>query len=60
MSGVPPIEPTADQRVAALTFRQMFLAFIMAGFTEEQALVLLAQQINQAWATWITNGQPDE
>ena len=45
----PPIEPTADQRTAALTMRQIYVALLNEGFTEPQSLhilgVMLAAQI---------------
>lgn len=32
------IEPSADFRIAARQIREMYLAFVEAGFTEDQAL----------------------
>lgn len=32
------IEPNGDFRTAAATIRQMYLAYMQVGFTEEQAL----------------------
>ena len=40
-----PIEPNAEMRVGAKTLRQMFLALIQEGFTEQQALVIIGQCI---------------
>lgn len=35
------IEPNGDFRTAAATIRQMYLAYVQAGFTEEQAMQLV-------------------
>lgn len=39
------VEPTARMRVMATQCWQMFVAYMQAGFTEDQALVLVLQQI---------------
>ena len=38
-----PIEPAADIRQMANALRQVFLALMAEGFTEQQALVLIGQ-----------------
>lgn len=41
------IEPSADMRQAAIVARQMFLALVEQGFTEEQALkVVIATMVS--------------
>lgn len=42
MSGFP-MEPDADKRVLANSLRQMFVALVAEGFTEQQALVIVGQ-----------------
>lgn len=39
------IEPSADARVAAATIRQLYLALLNEGFTEEQAMTLVKSMI---------------
>lgn len=41
----PKMEPNADMRSIANTMRQMYVALLDEGFTEQQALVLLGQTI---------------
>jgi len=41
----PKMEPNADMRAMANAARQMFVALVDEGFTEEQALILLGQTI---------------
>jgi len=43
--GLPPIEPSADMRQMALFHRQMFLAYTGAGFSDQQALMILGTMI---------------
>ena len=43
----PPMEPHADIRGMAGTARQMFLAYVEQGFTENQALYLVASIVGQ-------------
>lgn len=38
-----PIEPSADIRVAAHAVRQIYLALVTEGFTEQQALTIVGQ-----------------
>ena len=45
---IPPPELTADQRNGVTMMRGMFLAYVAAGFTEEQAMELLKAQITAA------------
>ena len=40
-----PTEPSADLRLMASTFRQMFIALTMEGFDERQALTIIGQCI---------------
>jgi hypothetical protein len=40
-----PIEPAADYRAMAYTVRQMFLALVQEGFSEQQALVIVGSII---------------
>jgi hypothetical protein len=40
-----PIEPSADQRQAALGLRGMYLALVQSGFTEAEAMHLIAQML---------------
>lgn len=40
------IEPSADMRVLAANLRQMFLALVREGFTEQQALTIIGQCIS--------------
>ena len=40
-----PREASADQRVFAKQFREMYLALVEEGFTEQQALVIIGQII---------------
>jgi len=42
---IPPPELDADQRAAVLAVRGMFLAYVAAGFTEEQAMDLVKTQL---------------
>jgi hypothetical protein len=37
------VEPSAEHRVFAKMVRQMFLALVAEGFTEQQALVIVGQ-----------------
>lgn len=46
--GLPPVEPSADMRQAALELRGMFLAYVGSGFTEKQALSLLGVMLANA------------
>lgn len=41
------IEPHADMREAATAIRQLYIAFIDAGFDEYQAMTLLIAQIGR-------------
>jgi len=43
-----PIEPSADARSLAHTFREMFIALTAEGFTERQALQLIAEMMKNA------------
>ena len=38
-----PVEPSAELRQMAATFRQIFVALVAEGFTEKQALVMIGQ-----------------
>lgn len=40
-----PIEPSADLRTFASFIRQMHIALVCEGFTEQQALVIVGQTI---------------
>lgn len=44
MKGYPQ-EPSADQREGARSVRQMWVALVQEGFTEDQATALMAQWI---------------
>jgi hypothetical protein len=46
----PKMEPNADVRSIANTLRQMYVALLDEGFTEQQALVLLGQTISASIA----------
>lgn len=43
-----PIEPHADMREAATVIRQLFVAFIDAGFDEHQAMTLVLAQMGRS------------
>lgn len=48
MSGrgnLPRVEPGADQRQAALSLRQLYVALVESGFTETQALTLVGEAV---------------
>lgn len=45
MAGIPPIEPSADQRIGAKAMRGLFLALVAEGFTEPQSLAILGHMI---------------
>jgi hypothetical protein len=40
-----PIEPSADSRALAHAFREMFIALTSEGFTERQALQIIAEMM---------------
>lgn len=40
-----PIEPSADARALAHTFREMFIALTSEGFSERQALYIIAEML---------------
>lgn len=40
-----PVEPSADLRAFASIMRQMFVALVDQGFTEQQALTIIGQAI---------------
>lgn len=42
---LPPVEPPADQRAAALQLRSLFVALVDAGFTDREALTLVAHVV---------------
>lgn len=44
--GNGPREPSADLRLAASGLHEMFTALLEQGFTEDQALTMLARVIN--------------
>ena len=48
MSGNGPIEPTADMRSVAVNSFQLFLALTLEGFSEHQALTLVAAVLTAA------------
>jgi hypothetical protein len=41
MGILPPIEPTSNTRSSAKQLRSIYLAFIEAGFSEEESFALL-------------------
>lgn len=41
MNGLPPVEPSADMRQGALATRGLYLAYVEAGFSEQEALCLI-------------------
>lgn len=43
MSTNGPIEPAADMREAANGLRQMYIALVQEGFSDQQALVIIGQ-----------------
>lgn len=45
---IPPPELNAEQREAVLMVRGMFLAYVAAGFTEEQAMDLVKTHLMAA------------
>lgn len=40
-----PVEPSADLRAAASQIRQLHIALVAEGFTDQQALVIVGQVI---------------
>lgn len=42
MNSPPPVEPSSDRRQMARELRQMFVAYVEQGFTEEQSMDLIA------------------
>lgn len=46
MNGPIKIEPSAEQRAAAKSVRQMFVALVDEGFTEPQALVIIGHVLS--------------
>lgn len=47
---LPPVEPGAEQRQAALQLRSLYVALVESGFSERQALTLIAQVFNNGVA----------
>lgn len=45
------VEPSADTREAAHGVREMFVALVMEGFTENQALIIVGQILAAAITT---------
>lgn len=41
-------EPSADLRSLASTIRQMYVALLDEGFTEQQALIIVGQMLSSA------------
>lgn len=50
------VEPSADMRSAARGAREMFLALLEQGFTEEQAVRMIAIMLGQAASGGGTSG----
>lgn len=42
---VVPVEPSNEQRQAALALRQWYIALIGSGFTSDEALVIIGHQL---------------
>ena len=45
MGGLPPVEPSSDQRLAAKDVRALYMSYVEAGFTEAQAFDLTIEII---------------
>lgn len=43
----PQIEPTYDQRIAAMQMRGTYEALLRAGFDEQQAMYLLGEMVKR-------------
>lgn len=43
---LPPIEPAADLRAGAQLIRQLYLAYLEVGFTDDQAMLLVRDSMN--------------
>jgi len=52
----PPTEPSADLRQLASIYHQMFIALTQEGFTEQQALLIIGQNIA---ASFLAGGGDD-
>lgn len=48
MAANGPIEPSANMREMANNLRQMYLALVYEGFTEQQALIVIGQILGAA------------
>lgn len=53
------IEPHGDIRQGAATFYQFFVAYVQAGFTEDQAMELVKTILQTQVITSITNDDKD-
>ena len=48
MNDKPKMEPAADLRQSANMMRQVYIALVDEGFSEQQALVILGQMLSAA------------
>lgn len=54
--GMPVVEPSADLRTAAHNWREIFVAFMNAGFTEAQSLHMIGVAMSTGIMWNLQNG----